>query len=197
MNSSTIPTVRTMSNHGNNATEQMPLSALFVKLVKGKLLLEATILTTSRPNAVQSIAHLTASHIDRKVEIMGFTHKKILKYVQGHFAPDKERADRIWVHINSNSESLCYIPVNTHIICSVLEECLKLQEQNPTHMALPSTSTEVDKEALKLFIFKHHSEFKGKPLTGDFLMGNDDFPHTLEVTLDRAGALAKKGIEEG
>ena len=182
---------------GNNAKKEMPLSALYVKLMKGKLLPGATILTTSRPNAVQSIAHLTALHIDRKVEIMGFTPEKIRKYVEKHF--DEERVDGIWSHISSNLEllALCYIPVNTHIICSLLEECLKLQEQNPAHTTLPSTSTKVYKGALKLFIFKHHSEFKDKPLTEDFLMGNVDFPDPVEVTLKKAGTLAKKGIEQG
>ena len=164
--------------YGNNAKEQMPLSALYVKLVKGKLLPRATVLTTSRPDAVQSIAHLTAKHFDRQVEIMGFTPTKIKEYVRQRFAHDEEREDKIWSHISTNLElqSLCYIPVNTHIICSLLEECLKLQEQNSTDMALPSTSTQVYKEALKLFIFKHHSEFKGQPLTEDFLMGKIDFP---------------------
>ena len=185
--------------HGNNAMKQMPLSALYVKLVKGKLLPGATVLTTSRPDAVQSIAHLAAKHFDRKVEIMGFTPKKIKEYVRQRFAHDEERGDKIWSHISANLElwSLCYIPVNTHIICSLLEECLKLQEQNSTDMALPSTSTQVYKEALKLFIFKHHSEFKGQPLTEDFLMGNVDFPDPVEKTLIKAGALAIEGIEQG
>ena len=185
--------------HGNNAMKQMSLSALYVKLVKGKLLPGATVLTTSRPDAVQSIAHLAAKHFDRKVEIMGFTPKKIEEYVRQRFAHDEERGDKIWSHISANLElwSLCYIPVNTHIICSLLEECLKLQEQNSTDMALPSTSTQVYKEALKLFIFKHHSEFKGQPLTEDFLMGNIDFPDPVEKTLIKAGALAVEGIEQG
>ena len=182
---------------GNNAKEQMPLSALYVKLLKEKLLPGATILTTSRPNAVQSIAHLTALHINRKVEIMGFTPEKIREYVEKHF--DEGKVDRIWSHLSSNLEllALCYIPVNTHIICSLLEECLKLQEQNSTDMALPSTSTQVYKDALKLFIFKHHSEFKGQPLTEDFLMRNIDFPDPVEKTLIKAGALAVEGIEQG
>ncbi|CAH3045820.1 unnamed protein product [Pocillopora meandrina] len=184
--------------YGNNSKEKMPLSALYVKLVKGRLLPGATVLTTSRPDAVQNIAHLAAKHFDRKVEIMGFTPEKVEKYVQQRFENDKERRDKIWSHISTNLElqSLCYIPVNTHIICSLLEECLKLQEQNSTDMALPSTSTQVYKEALKLFIFKHHSEFKGKPLTEDFLMGNVDFPDPVEKTLIKAGALAKEGIEQ-
>ena len=183
----------------NSATKKMHLSTLYVKLVEGKLLPGATILTTSRSDTVQSIAHLTALPFDRKVEIMGFTPMKILEYVQQRFAYDDERADRIWHHISSNLEllSLCYIPLNTCIFCTLLEECLKLQEQNLTHMALPSTSTTIWKVALKLFIFKHHSEFKGTPLTQDFLLRSDDFLDTVRVTLNRAGALAIKGIEEG
>ena len=185
--------------HKNNAITQMPLSALYVKLVKGELLPGATILTTSRPNVVHSIAHLIAKYIDRKVEIMGFTREKILQYVQQRFEHDKERADRIWSHISSNLEflSLCHIPVNARIICYVLEARLKLQENNPIPMALPSTSTEVYKEAVRLFIFEHHPKLKGKTLTQDFLVGNDDSSETVKKTLDGAGALAKEGLERG
>ena len=183
--------------HKNNAITQMPLSALYVKLVKGELLPGATILTTSRPNVVHRIAHLTAKYIDREVEIMGFTRKNILQYVQQRFERDKERADRIWSHISSSLEFLllCHIPANARIICSVLEARLKLQEDNPTPMALPSTSTEVYKEAVRLFIFEHHPQLKGKTLTQDFLVGNDDSSKTVRETLDGAGALAIKGLE--
>ena len=196
------------TQYENDATKKMPLSALYVKLVKGKLLPGATILTTSRPDAVKYIAYLTEMYINREVEIMGFTPEKILQYVQRRFKHDKEnkedkknkeRADRIWSHISSNLEflSLCYIPVNVRIICFLLETHLELQEDDPIPKPLPSTSTEVYKEAVRLFIFKHHPKFQGKTLTQDFLVGNDDFPDTVRLTLNRAGALAKKGIEDG
>ena len=196
------------TQYENDATKKMPLSALYVKLVKGKLLPGATILTTSRPDAVKYIAYLTEMYINREVEIMGFTPEKILQYVQRRFKHDKgnkedkknkERADRIWSHISSNLEflSLCYIPVNVRIICFLLETRLELQEDDPIPKPLPSTSTEVYKEAVRLFIFKHHPKFQGKTLTQDFLVGNDDFPDTVRLTLNRAGALAKKGIEDG
>ncbi|KAJ7375827.1 hypothetical protein OS493_038577 [Desmophyllum pertusum] len=51
----------------------MPFSALYVKLVKGKQLPGATVVTTCRPNVVQSVAGLK---FDRKVEIMGFTTRE-------------------------------------------------------------------------------------------------------------------------
>ena len=179
---------------GNSPTEQMPFSTLYVKLVKGKQLSGATVLTTCRPNVVQSVAHLS---FDRTVEIMGFTPQKVQEYVQKFSAHDPETGNRVWGHISSNLEllSLCYIPVNGRIICSFLEECIKLQEQN-SGSTLPSTSTEVYEGALRLFIFKHHPEFRGKPLIEEFFMGNVGFPDTVEKTLSKAGALAKTGIEE-
>ena len=179
---------------GNSPTEQMPFSTLYVKLVKGKQLSGATVLTTCRPNVVQSVVHL---NFDRTVEIMGFTPQKVQEYVQKFSAHDPETGNRVWGHISSNLEllSLCYIPVNSRIICSFLEECIKLQEQN-SGSTLPSTSTEVYEGALRLFIFKHHPEFRGKPLTEEFFMGNVGFPSTVENTLSKAGALAKTGIEE-
>ena len=178
---------------GNCATEEMPFSALYVKLMKGKQLSGATILTTCRPNVVQSVAHLP---FDRKVEIMGFTPEKVHKYVLKFCAHDPETVNRIWGHISSNLEllSLCYIPVNSFIICSLLEKLIKLQQ----HLGntLPATSTDIYEGALRLFIFKHHPEFKRKLLTKDYLLGNVGLPDQVEETLNRVGSLAKTGIQE-
>ena len=178
---------------GNSATEEMPFSALYVKLMKGKQLSGATILTTCRPNVVQSVAHLP---FDRKVEIMGFTPEKVHEYVHKFCAHDPETVNRIWGHISSNLEllSLCYIPVNSFIICSLLEKLIKLQQ----HLGntLPATSTDIYEGALRLFIFKHHPEFKRKLLTKDNLLGNVGLPDQVEETLNRVGSLAKTGIQE-
>lgn len=178
---------------GNSATEEMPFSALYVKLIKGKQLSGATILTTCRPNVVQSVAHLP---FDRKVEIMGFTPEKVHEYVLKFCAHDPETVNRIWGHISSNLEllSLCYIPVNSFIICSLLEKLIKLQQ----HLGntLPATSTDIYEGALRLFIFKHHPEFKRKLLTKDYLLGNVGLPDQVEETLNRVGSLAKTGIQE-
>ena len=178
---------------GNSATEEMPFSALYVKLMKGEQLPGATILTTCRPNVVQSVARLP---FNRKVEIMGFTSEKVQEYVHKFCAHDPETVNKIWGHISSNLEllSLCYIPVNSFIICSLLEKLIKLQQ----HLGntLPATSTDIYEGALRLFIFKHHPEFKRKLLTKDYLLGNVGLPDQVEETLNRAGSLAKRGIQE-
>ena len=224
----------------NNATEAIPFSALYVKLVKGIYLPGATVLTTCRPNVEQSLARL---EFDRRVEIMGFTPEKVEQYVHKflkcpcskhcvssgelvqrksgkktgelfafHSPPEIDNLDQadkfctyntvpvrqIWEHISSNLEllSLCYIPVNSFIVCSFLERLITLDDQNLGNSALPTTSTEIYDGALRMFIFKHHPEFKGKLLTKDYLMGNAAFPDSIEETLTHVGSLAKTGIEE-
>ena len=178
---------------GNGPTEEMKFAALYVKLVKGKQLSGATILTTCRPTVVQSVATLK---FDRTVEIMGFTPEKVQEYVQKHCAHNTETMNKIWEHISSNPEllSLCYIPVNCFIVCFLLEKCISLDQQDSESM-LPTTSTEVYTGALRLFIFKHHPEYKGRPLTKDYLMGNAAFSDPIEQTLCQVGSLAKAGIE--
>ena len=179
---------------GNSPTEEMPFSALYVKLMKGKQLPGATVVTTCRPNVVQSLAGL---QFDRRVEIMGFTPEKVQEYVHNFFAPDTETINRIWRHISSNEEllSLCYIPVNSFIVCSILDELIKLQDTD-SGSALPTTSTEIYNGALRLFIFKCHPEFKGKQLTEDYLAGNVGFSDSVERTLSQVESLAKTGIEQ-
>ena len=178
---------------GNGPTEEMKFAALYVKLVKGKQLSGATILTTCRPTVVESVATLK---FDRTVEIMGFTPEKVQEYVQKHCAHNTQTVNKIWEHISSNPEllSLCYIPVNCFIVCFLLEKWIALDQQD-SQSTLPTTSTEVYTGALRLFIFKHHPEYKGRPLTKDYLMGNAAFSDPVEQTLCQVGSLAKAGIE--
>ena len=85
--------------------------------------------------------------------------------------------------------------MNSFIVCSILEELIKLQDTN-AGSALPTTSTEIYNGALRLFIFKCHPEFKGKQLTEDYLVRNVGFPDSVERTLSQVESLAKTGVEE-
>jgi hypothetical protein len=53
--------------------------SLFIKLISGGLLPEATVLVTSRPTANELYSRFT---FDRIVEIIGFTSDKIEEYVR-------------------------------------------------------------------------------------------------------------------
>ncbi|KAJ7375054.1 NLR, CARD domain containing 5 [Desmophyllum pertusum] len=78
----------------NSEEEKMPLSALYEKVVSGKLLRGATVLTSTRPgSAVSSVANLP---FDRTFEILGFTSEQVEEYVQRFTANDKIAREKIW-----------------------------------------------------------------------------------------------------
>ena len=184
-------TTNEAARFGNSPSEEMPLPALYVKLLQGKLLPGATLLTSCRPTVLESVEfHL----FDRTVEIMGFTEEKVHKYVNHYSKGDRAIATRIWEHIYSNLNllSLCYIPVNCRIMCFFLKELIKLCALGSEIVTLPTRLTEVYQGALRLFIFKHHPEFRDKPFRG-----NEHFSDSVEKTLTDLGLLAWKGIAEG
>ena len=145
----------------NDPDTSMSVMNLFIKLVSGGLLEGAMPMVTSRPTADDFYSRL---HFDRKVEIIGFTSKKIENYVI-RFCKNNNTTDlkpKIWKHIESSSEllNLCYIPVNCSIICTTLSECLS----DPTNDTgtLPSTLTELYETAANHYEEHHHKGDKSK-----------------------------------
>ena len=100
----------------------MPVHFLLKKIVSGKILTRATVLMTTRPNAVSRIGSLD---FDKTVEILGFTLEQVEDYVQ-KFTRKGDKAETIKQHITSNLNLLafCYVPVNCYIICTCLLQLL-------------------------------------------------------------------------
>ena len=57
-------------------------SSLFTRLISGVLLPEAVILITSRPSAIRSLEY---EHIERRIEILGFTEKQVMQNISYYF----------------------------------------------------------------------------------------------------------------
>ena len=134
---------------------------LFIKLALGGILKGATVLVTSRPTAVDFYSKLD---FDRNVEIIGFTCDKIEEYVT-RFCDNNNANDlkpKMWNHIKSLSEllHLCYIPVNSYIVCITLSGCLS-NPRNETG-ALPTTLTELYQTAIDHFEKHHQRNADGK-----------------------------------
>ena len=173
--------------------KKMPLSALYDKLSSGKLLNGAAILTTTRPTAVSSVAHLPDDKI-RTFEILGFTSEKVEEYVDKFTEEDTQAGEKLKQHISSNINifSLCYIPVNCFIICSCLFELLKVCGG----VSLPTKLTEIYKKAVKLFFYKHNEEFRDKTFTREDF-ASDYLPPKVKEQFKRLGKVAFNGIEDG
>ena len=139
----------------NDPKTRMSAMNLFVKLTLGDLLKGATVLVSSRPTADDFYSKLD---FDRGVEIIGFTRDKMKEYVNKFCDDDDTRKfeQKIWNHIESSPEllNLCYIPVNSFIVCVTLSGCLS-DPSNDTG-ALPTTLTELYQTAVE-HVEKYHN----------------------------------------
>ena len=187
------------SDCSDSFEEKMPFSALYNKLVSGKFLPGATVLTTSRPTAVSSVAHV---NFNKTVEILGFTFEQVKEYVERFAKDDVSAGEKIWDHISSNLNifTLCYIPVNCFIVCSCLLEVLNWEKShgkvNSTGAVLPAKFTEIYKRAMKLFFYKHNKQFRYQDHTREEFE-SDDLPSQLQREFQRLGEIAFNGIKEG
>ena len=180
-------------SHPGSIKDKMPLQILYQWLVTGKLLKDASIVTTTRPTALTGIAHL---NFDKTFEILGFSTEQIQEYINKFAGVDNQVGETLWRHISSNMNllSLCYVPVNSFIICSSLSQIL--QFESSASVTLPSKLTTIYKIAVKVFYFKHTKEFRDKHFTReDFL--SDDLPSAVEGEFEKLGRVAFEGIKEG
>ena len=185
------------TSYKNWQEDRMPLHSLLKKILSGKILAGARVLTTTRPNALSCFGSLCFL---KTVEILGFTPEQVEVYVE-KFTNDRERAETIKEHIRSNLNlrSFCYIPVNCFIICSCL---LKLLIDNSTdHLGcLPTKITEIYSVAIKIFYFcydddryRHHKD-KGRDF---YLKPFKELPEAVTRVFSRLGEIAFNGIQQG
>ena len=178
----------------NSEEETMPVYFLMKKIVEGKILTGATILTTTRPNAVSCI---TSLHFDKTVEILGFSTEQVNNYVE-KFTKEADKAETIKQHITSNLNlvAFCYVPVNCFIICSCLLELLG----NTGFTSLPTRLTEIYSIAVRMFYFSYdddqyrHNKTEGQQY---FLKPFKELPSSVQNVFTRLGKIAFDGIKNG
>ena len=178
----------------NSEEERMPVYFLMKKIVQGKILTGATILTTTRPNAVSCMKSL---HFDKTVEILGFSTEQVNNYVE-KFTKEADKAETIKQHITSNLNlvAFCYVPVNCFIICSCLLELLG----NTGFTSLPTRLTEIYSIAVRMFYFSYdddqyrHNKTEGQQY---FLKPFKELPSSVQNVFTRLGQIAFDGIKNG
>ena len=180
-----------------NGEKPMLLSALFYNIVEGNLLPRASVLTTTRPTAVEDVTDLS---FDKTIEILGFASEQVEKYVENFTKVAVEdvadAGKKIWEHIKTNMNifSLCYIPVNCFIISSCLLEVLKRSEVDLTGVGLPTKLTKIYQISMKLFFFRH-DEHRDKDLRREDI-NSKHLPPEVEKKIKPLAKLAFDGLTE-
>ena len=179
----------------NNEEDRMPVHSLLKKIVTGNILTGATVLITTRPNAMSCVRSL---NFNRAVEILGFTTEQVNDYVR-KFTKLEDKAETIEQHITSNLNLLafCYIPAICFIICSCL---LQLLGNTTGLTSLPTRLTEIYSIAIKMFYFCYddnqyrHDKAKGQLF---FLKPFKELSSHVQNVFARLGKIAFDGIKEG
>ena len=178
--------------HPRSNEEKKPLQILYQWLVTGKLLKDASIVTTTRPTALSSIKHLP---FDKTYEVLGFSSEQVEEYVYKLAGDEKAVGETLWRHISSNLNllSLCYVPVNSFIICTSLLEIMRKQEsESSADVTLPSKLTLIYNIAVKVFYFKHTIE-----LCNILFPIEHDLPEDVLENFKILGKVAFDGIKDG
>ena len=126
-------------------------SSVFLELIRGELLPQATILVTSRPWATSALLDTCHHRIFQHIEILGFTEHHIEEYVRSVFEDreDEEKSENnemkeetiedimTYIATYPQIKACMYIPLNSAIVVSVY------QESKAGGCDLPKTLTEL------------------------------------------------------
>ena len=96
---------------------------LLLKLLKGEVLPNCSVLVTSRPSATSDLLTACSPQIQRHIEILGFTQECVKDYASSVFFSKPEVLKEFLTYISASQNpainSLMYIPLNAAIIVHI------------------------------------------------------------------------------
>lgn len=136
--------------------ERMPLSVMLKKLVTGKILKGATLLTCSRQTHSNSPDF---SGFRSRTNIMGFSPREIKEYVKVYFANDGCDKDELATFVlveslTDNTLSVCCVPLHCFYMCSFMQWIRNSHRASSLEVGgdIPETVTELYKGIVQMSI---------------------------------------------
>ena len=117
--------------------EQRQKGSVYIDLLKGRLLAEATIIVTSRPSVSAQLWSLCQHNIDRHLEVLGFTREDIKRFAESVFSGDILTGFLSYITGNPPIYGMMYIPLNAVIVALIY------QDSYGTDIPFPRTMTQL------------------------------------------------------
>ena len=164
--------------------------SIFVQLVCGDLLPQATVMVTSRPWATEKFVWRYSHRIFQHLELLGFTTQQISEYIKSAL-PESEAKDlELYVKNHPQIRGCMYIPLNSAIVVTVY------QDRQASGCPLPTTLTELYTALTQILLIRYlkgHPELgKGTQCIGIFKGLN--VPNRVQRNFTELCKLAYKGI---
>ena len=167
-------------------------SSIFLDVITGGELPEATVLITSRPWASEFLHRECKRHISQHIEILGFTKHNIQLYLERTIPDDDPLllADlKEYISYYPHINSLMYIPLNSAIVVEVYRNSRK------DETVVPKTITELYSSLVRSLLLRHlldHLEHGKKRRWR--VRSFSDLPQDVYQQLCELGRIAYEGI---
>ena len=164
--------------------------SVFLNVITGRELPEATVLITSRPWASEFLHRECKGHISQHIEILGFTKANIQSYLESTIPDDPslladlKKYISCYPHINS----LMYIPLNSAIVVEVYRNSRK------DDTLVPKTMTELYSSLVRSLLLRHLLDHPVHGKRRWRVCSFNDLPQDVYQQICKLGKIAYEGI---
>ena len=129
--------------------DQRQEGSVYIDLLKGRFLPEATIIVTSRPSVSADLWRLLQHTIHRHLEVIGFTKEDIKRFAESVFSGDILAGFLSYITSNPPIYGMMYIPLNAVIVALIY------QDGYDTDTPFPTTMTQLFDALTRALIRRH------------------------------------------
>ena len=163
--------------------------SLFMRIITGLELPEATVMITSRPSASGILLATYRNDISQHIEIIGFTPEDVQCYVSTAIEDDPSLQSGLQEYLSCypHIQSMMYIPLNCAIVTQVYRNSIKDQ-------FIPKTMSDLYTSLVRslLLCYLHEHPVYGRKVWR--LRSFSDLPHDVFQQLCELGRIAYEGI---
>ena len=165
-------------------------NSVFLNVITGRELPEATVLITSRPWASEFLHRECKGRISQHIEILGFTKANIQSYLESTIPDDPslladlKKYISCYPHINS----LMYIPLNSAVVVEVYRNSRK------DDVIVPKTMTELYSSLVRSLLLRHLLDHPVHGKKRWRVRSFNDLPQDVYQQLCELGRIAYEGI---
>ena len=129
--------------------ERRQKGSVYIDLLKGRLLPEATIIVTSRPSVSAELWRLCQHNIGRHLEVIGFTKEDIKWFAESVFSGNILAGFLSYINSNPPIYGMMYVPLNAVIVALIY------QDSYDTDTPFPTTMTQLFDALTRALIRRH------------------------------------------
>ena len=169
-------------------------SSVFLGIITGRELPEATVLVTSRPWASEFLHIECKSRISQQIEILGFTKANIFFYIASATPNDPSLREGLKKYISCYPHigSLMYIPLNAAIVVEVYRN-----SREDETLVVPKTMTELYSSLVRSLLLRYLVDHPVHSKKRWSVHSFNDLPQDVYEQLCELGRIAYEGILHG